>query len=85
MTPINEQIKDDFLNLVDDRQFASSLILISQRPFIEWYEYIGDAYHADSIMDRLKNSSYKINLKGRSLRELSSAAIEIKEMSFLGN
>ena len=85
MTPMNEQIRDDFLNLVDDRQFASSLVLISQRPFIEWYGYIGDAYHADSIMDRLKNSSHKINLKGRSLRELSSAAKEIKEMSSLGN
>lgn len=79
MTPMNEQIRDDFLNLVDDRQFASSLIIISQRPFIEWYEYIGGAYHADSIMDKLKNSSHKINLNSRSLRELSSAAKEIKE------
>lgn len=81
MTMMAPQIRDDFLTLIDDRQLCSSLIVISQRPFCEWYEYIGDAYHADSIMDRLSNSSYRISLKGKSLRETTELAREIRAKS----
>ncbi len=69
MTPMDEQTCDDFLSLIDDRAGKGSLIIASQRPFREWYDYLGGNYHADALIDRLKNSSYRLELKGRSLRE----------------
>lgn len=74
MGTMSEDARDDFLLLLDDRAYKGSLVLASQRPFEEWYDYFGGAYHADALMDRLKNSSYHIRLKGRSFRELSESA-----------
>lgn len=78
MTPMDEETRDDFLTLLDDRTGRGSLLLASQRPVEDWYEYFGRAYHADAIMDRLKNSSYLIRLKGRSLRETTETARTVR-------
>ncbi len=74
MTPMDEQVCDDFLSLLDARAKKGSLIIASQRPFREWYEYLGSNYYADAIINRLKNTSYRIELKGRSLRESTQEA-----------
>ncbi len=74
MTPMDEQVCDDFLSLLDARAKKGSLLIASQRPFREWYEYLGSNYYADAIIDRLKNTSYRIELKGRSLRESTQEA-----------
>ena len=71
MAPLNNQMRTDFLSLIDDRLGLQPTIIAAQLPFRSWYKYIGEAYHADALIDRLKNHSYHINLKGPSLRENS--------------
>ncbi len=69
MAPLNDQMRTDLLSLIDDRLGIYATIISAQLPFKNWYKYIGEAYHADALMDRLKNHSYQIELKGRSMRE----------------
>lgn len=58
-----------------------SLIIASQRPLKNWHEYLGEGMHADAILDRLKTSSYLIELKGSSLREKSAAAQKVSKVN----
>ena len=71
MSPMKAETLDDFLSLVDERKNRGSLIIASQRSFEHWYEYISPngSYLGDALMDRLKNWSYFIELKGESLRK----------------
>lgn len=79
MTPMDEATRDDFFSFIDERgQADGSLIIASQREFGDWYSYIGDKYHADAILDRLKNRSYFIELKGRSYRERTKEAKTVR-------
>ena len=74
MTPMDEQTRDDFFSLIEERTMSGSMMIGSQRDFEDWYRYIGDKYHADAILDRLRNSSYMLRLKGRSFRERTESA-----------
>lgn len=71
MGQFTEQTRTDLLSLIDERVGSASTIIAGQLPFEKWHDFIGNPYTADALMDRLINSSYKIQLKGRSLRELS--------------
>ena len=79
MTPMDEATRDDFFSFIDERgQEGGSLIIASQRQFTDWYAYIGDKYHADGILDRLRNRSYFVELKGRSYRERTQEALTVR-------
>ena len=41
----------------------------TQYPVEEWHQLIGDATIADAILDRLVHNAYRIDLKGKSMRE----------------
>ena len=82
MSPIDAEVQDDLLSLLDDRRDdGTSLIIASQRPLSDWYAYLGGDMHADAILDRLKNSSYIIGLRGRSLRESTAVARKLKTVN----
>ena len=82
MSPIDAEVQDDLLSLLDDRRDdGTSLIIASQRPLSDWYAYLGGDMHADAILDRLKNSSYIIELRGRSLRESTAVARKLKSVN----
>lgn len=82
MSPIDAEVQDDLLSLLDDRRDdGTSLIIASQRPLSDWYAYLGGDMHADAILDRLKNSSYIIELRGRSLRESTAVARKLKAVN----
>ena len=81
MTPMSDALKDDFLSFLEERENYGSLIIASQRRFDDWYNYIGGSYHSDAIMDRFKNNSYLIELKGRSLRESRENAKMLRELN----
>ena len=79
MTPMDEATRDDFFSFIDEQgQDGGSLIIASQRQFTDWYAYIGDKYHADGILDRLRNRSYFVELKGRSYRERTQEALTVR-------
>ena len=69
LSPMNEQERRDFLEIVEDRNMTSSMIVASQVPIKDWYQIIGDPTIADAICDRLLHNAYKIEIKGDSMRK----------------
>jgi DNA replication protein DnaC len=57
------------LDLIDDRHGISSTIITSQLPVKSWYDCFAEPTIADAILDRLTNGSYRIDLKGESMRK----------------
>lgn len=61
--------REALMDIIDDRYNQSSTIVSSQIPVSVWYDIIGEGTIADAILDRLVNSSHRIDLKGESLRK----------------
>lgn len=61
--------RETLMDIIDERFGRASTIISSQLPVSTWYEIIGENTIADAILDRLVNSSHRIDLKGESLRK----------------
>ena len=61
--------REALMDIIDDRFDQNSTIIASQIPVSVWYDIIGEGTIADAILDRLVNSSHRIDLKGESLRK----------------
>ena len=68
---IKEQ-SHDLLEIFEDRHRLRSTLITSQLPVDHWHEIIGNPTLADAILDRLVHNSYRINLKGESMRKKKS-------------
>lgn len=70
--------REALLDIIEDRFNTNSTIVASQIPVSNWKEIIGESTIADAILDRLVNSSHRIDLKGESLRKQKLNAINQK-------
>jgi len=61
--------REILMDIIDDRYNKLSTIVSSQIPVSVWYDIIGEGTIADAILDRIVNSSHRIDLKGKSLRK----------------
>ncbi|TVR89516.1 MAG: ATP-binding protein [Saprospirales bacterium] len=61
--------RETLMDIIDDRYNKTSTIVSSQIPVSHWYEIIGEGTIADAILDRIVNSSHRLDLKGESLRK----------------
>lgn len=61
--------REVLLDIIDERHQKASTIISSQIPVSAWYDIIGEGTIADAVLDRLVNSSHRINLTGESLRK----------------
>ena len=61
--------REALMDIIDDRHSKTSTIIASQIPVSAWYDIIGEGTIADAILDRIVNSSHRIDLKGESLRK----------------
>lgn len=61
--------REMMMDIIDDRYNETSTVVSSQIPVSAWYDIIGEGTIADAILDRLVNSSHRIDLKGESLRK----------------
>ena len=61
--------REILMDVIDDRYNKFSTIVSSQIPVSVWYDIIGEGTIADAILDRIVNSSHRIDLKGESLRK----------------
>ena len=68
LTHLEQHQQFDLMEIIEDRHGKASTIIASQLPVGSWYDVIGEATIADAILDRLVHSSYRIELKGESLR-----------------
>ncbi len=57
-----------FFKFVSDRYEKSSIILTSNKSFVDWQEFFGDPVVATAILDRLLHHCKVINIKGHSYR-----------------
>jgi DNA replication protein DnaC len=68
LAPLGVDGRRDLLEILDDRYQLRSTLVTSQLPVDQWHAYIGEATLADAILDRLIHASYRIALKGDSMR-----------------
>jgi DNA replication protein DnaC len=72
---VSQLSADDATNLfeiIEDRSEINSIIITSQLPVSQWYEYLNNDTVADAILDRVVHSSHRIELEGESMRKLRS-------------
>ena len=69
MNPLTQPERSDLLEILDDRVASRSTIITSRLPVVHWHEYLADPTLADAILDRIVHQSYKLKLKGESLRK----------------
>lgn len=61
--------REILMDIIEDRYNKMSTIISSQIPVSVWYDIIGEGTIADAILDRIVNSSHRIDLKGESMRK----------------
>ncbi|MDA3807471.1 MAG: IS21-like element helper ATPase IstB [Thiomicrorhabdus sp.] len=69
LQPLDVTSRLALLQIIEDRYGKKSMIITSQLPVGNWYEYIGESTIADAIMDRLSANAHRFDLKGESLRK----------------
>jgi DNA replication protein DnaC len=69
LSHLEQQQQMDMMEIIEDRHAKTSTIIASQLPVANWYDVIGEETIADAILDRLVHTSYRIELKGESLRK----------------
>ena len=74
--PLSESHAREILDLLDDRFRKSSTLFATQFPIAEWYRLIKDPTLAEAILDRVMHDSLRIELKGESMRKLTSKVIK---------
>ena len=68
LAPLADETVRDLLEILDDRYDRRSTLMTSQLPVDQWHVYLGDRTVADAILDRLVHNSYRLVLKGESMR-----------------
>jgi len=61
--------REVLMDIIEERYNEKSIIISSQIPVSAWYEIIGEGTIADAVLDRIVNSSHRIELDGESLRK----------------
>lgn len=69
LTPLDQTARHDLLEVIDDRVGIRATIITSQPPIDHWHGWLNDPTLADAILDRLVHQSYRLILKGESLRK----------------
>jgi DNA replication protein DnaC len=72
LAPLSAETVRDLLEILDDRYDRRSTLITSQLPLDQWHAYLGDRTVADAILDRLVHNSYRLVLKGESMRRHKS-------------
>jgi len=68
LAKMDNKEREVLMDIIEDRHASKSTIIASQIPISKWYDVIGEGTIADAILDRIINSAYRMELKGKSLR-----------------
>jgi len=69
LAAVQEQERQDLLEVLEDRHGTRSTVVTSQLPVPKWHAHIGDPTLADAICDRLLHNAHRLVLKGPSRRK----------------
>lgn len=72
--PLTEVEARDVLEMIESRLNRSSTIFCSQFDVPEWHKSLYDPTMADAICDRIVYNSYRIVIKGDSMRRMNAVA-----------
>jgi len=72
IAPFSEASGRDILEIVEERTRIGSMLISSQLPVNSWYELFADPTIADACLDRILHKSYRIDIKGGSMRRKNS-------------
>ena len=67
--PLTAPQRNDLMEIIEERHDRAATLIAGQLPVEHWHDYIGDAALADAILDRLLHNTYRIALKGESMRK----------------
>ena len=70
--PLTPSQARDLLEILDDRYGRSSTLVATQIPVEDWHAQFPDPTLGDAILDRLVHNSYRLELKGESMRKAYS-------------
>jgi len=84
LAPFTAQEAREVLEVIEDRSQINSTIVASQLPCEHWHSAIADPSVADAVLDRLIHNSYRIVLKGESMRKVKSAGMQSRTTSETG-
>jgi DNA replication protein DnaC len=73
MISLTAEQRRDLMEVIDDRHGRGSTVIATQIPLDRWHDQIGDPTYGDAIMDRLVHNAYRIDLRGKSMREQAAA------------
>jgi DNA replication protein DnaC len=76
LSPFKQDNRLELLDILEDRHGRKSTMIISQLPVSSWHAAIGESTVADAIMDRIVYESYRIELKGDSLRKKTGGTLD---------
>src|SRR6185295_14717201 len=66
---LDDQEKQDLLEVLEDRYGTRSVVVTSQLPPKKWHEFLGEPTLADAICDRLLHNAHQLALAGPSRRK----------------
>ena len=69
MKKLEDQQKNDFEQIIDDRYHKKSLILSSQLAVSDWYSIFSNEMLAEACLDRIVHKAIRFTLKGDSMRK----------------
>ncbi|SMF29927.1 IS21-like element helper ATPase IstB [Pseudogulbenkiania subflava] len=72
LSPLTAMMRQDLLEIIDDRLGCVALLITAQLPVNRWHDYLGEPTLADAILDRLVHSAHRIELRGESMRKLQA-------------
>ena len=72
LQPLDSNTRLALLQMLEDRYGKKSIVITSQLPIKNWFEYINEPTLADAILDRMTANANKIELTGESLRKEKS-------------
>jgi DNA replication protein DnaC len=79
LSKLNAKEERELLEVMEDRYEKRSTIFSSQVPVKDWHELIPNKTIADAILDRVVHNSYRLELKGESMRKEKNKA-SVKEI-----
>ena len=79
LAQMTAQESRDLLDVMDDRFATNSTCIISQIPVEHWHEQFANSTVADAILDRLMHNAYQLNLRGESMRKVTSSLPKSEE------
>jgi len=70
LAPIQDQERQDLLEILEDRYGLRSTVMTSQLAPALWHDYVAHPTLADAICDRILHHAHRIELTGESMRKV---------------